>query len=77
MFDYPLQFILRISRNFGVFLAINKNIHTQLCMNVKTHHHHINYLKLDYSIFSLKFVSSKVIPQKFCSPFFSWNPNYE
>jgi hypothetical protein len=31
--------------------VINQNIHTQLCMNVKTHHHHMNYLKLDYSIF--------------------------
>jgi cytochrome b561 len=33
------------------FLVINQNIHTQLCMNVKRHHHHMNYLTLDYSVF--------------------------
>jgi hypothetical protein len=33
------------------FLAINQNIHTQLSMNVKIHHHHMNYLKLNYSTF--------------------------
>ncbi len=25
----------------SAFLPINQNIHTQLCMNVKTHHHHM------------------------------------
>jgi hypothetical protein len=50
MFSCPLKLILGISKNFA-FLAINQNIHIQLCMNVKTHHHHINYLKLDYLIF--------------------------
>jgi hypothetical protein len=34
----------------SIFLAINQNIHTQLCMNVKTHQCHMHYLKLDYSI---------------------------
>jgi hypothetical protein len=48
----------------STFFAINQNIHTQLCMNVKTHHQHMNYLKLNYSIFSLKFVSSKCYLQK-------------
>ncbi len=35
MFGCPLKFILGIF----VILAINKNIHAQLCMNVKTYHH--------------------------------------
>jgi len=47
MFGSPLKFILR----FFMFLVINQNIHTQLCMNVKTHDHHMNYFKLNYSIF--------------------------
>jgi hypothetical protein len=47
-FGYPLKLIL----GFYMFLAINQNIDTQLiCMNVKSHHHHMNYLKLDYSNF--------------------------
>ncbi len=53
-------------------------------MNVKIHHCHMNYLKLDYSIFfSFKFVSSKcylqkVTPQKSWSPFSPfWNPMYK
>jgi hypothetical protein len=47
-FGYPLKLIL----GFYMFLAINQNIDTQLiCMNVKTHHHDMNYLKLDYSNF--------------------------
>jgi len=50
MFGSPLKPILGISGNY-VFLVINQNIHAQLCMNVKTHHHHMNYLKLDYLIF--------------------------
>ncbi len=33
------------------FLVINQNIHTQFCMNVNIHHHHMNYFKLDQSIF--------------------------
>jgi hypothetical protein len=37
--------------NFTTFLAMNQNIHTQLCTNVKTHHCHMNYLKLSYLIF--------------------------
>jgi hypothetical protein len=36
MFGCPLKFIL----GFFVFLVINQNNHTQLCMNLKTHHHH-------------------------------------
>jgi hypothetical protein len=32
---------------FSTFMAINQNIHTQLCMNVKSRHCHMNYLKLD------------------------------
>ncbi len=47
MFGYSLKLIL----GFKMFLAINQNIHTQLYMNVKTHQGHMNYLKLDYSIF--------------------------
>ncbi len=47
MFGYPLKLIL----GFNVFLVINQNIHTQLYMNVETHQGHMNYLKLDYSIF--------------------------
>jgi hypothetical protein len=37
-----------------VFMAINQKklgIFAKLCMNVKTNHHHMNYLKLDYLIF--------------------------
>jgi len=60
MFDYPLKLIL----GFFAFLAINQNIHTQLCMNVKTHHYHINYLNWIIQIFSFKFVSSKCDLQK-------------
>jgi hypothetical protein len=37
MFDYPLKFILNLFE-FITFLALNQNIHTQLCMNVKNHH---------------------------------------
>ncbi len=47
MFGCPLKLILGIF----VFMAINTNIHAQLCTNVKTNHHHMNYLKLDYLIF--------------------------
>jgi len=46
MFGCPLKLIL----GFFSFLVINQNIHAQLCMNVKTHRHHMNYFKLDYSI---------------------------
>jgi hypothetical protein len=48
MFGCPLKLNLR----FSTFLAMNQNyIQTQLCMHVENHHHHMNYLKLDYSIF--------------------------
>jgi hypothetical protein len=50
MFSCPLKLILEFL-GFFAFLTINQNIHTQLCMNVKTHHRHMNYLKLNYSIF--------------------------
>jgi hypothetical protein len=50
MFAYPLKLILNFFEIFCIS-NYNKNIHTQLCINVKTHHHHTNYLKLDYSIF--------------------------
>jgi hypothetical protein len=30
-------------------MVINQNIDTQLYMHVKNHHHHMNYLKLDWS----------------------------
>jgi hypothetical protein len=53
MFSCLLKLIFGISKKF-VFFAINQNIHIQLCMNVKTHHHHINYLKLDYLIFLIQ-----------------------
>jgi hypothetical protein len=42
---------------FSMLLAINKNIDAQLCMHVKNHYCHMNYLKLGYSIFSFKFFS--------------------
>jgi hypothetical protein len=45
MFGCPLKFIV----GFFTFLAINQSIDTQLCMHVKNHHHHKNYLKLNYS----------------------------
>jgi hypothetical protein len=51
MFGYPLKLNLEIL-GFFTFLAINQNyIQTQLCMHVESHHHHMNYLKLNYSIF--------------------------
>jgi hypothetical protein len=43
IFGCPLKLIL----GFFAFLAINKNIHIQLCMNMKTHHCHMNYFKLE------------------------------
>ncbi len=54
--------------------VMNQNIHTQLCMNVKTRHHHMNYLTLDFQFFSFIFVPckcylQKVAPQKFWSLF--------
>ncbi len=63
MFNCPLKLIYGISRNFCIFYYKPKYC-MQLCINVKTHHQHMNYLKLDYSIFSLKFVSSKCYLQK-------------
>jgi len=48
-----LEFLKKIT-----FLVVNQNIHTQLHLNVKTHHQHMNYFKLENSIFSLN-VSSK------------------
>jgi len=63
MFGSPLKFIL----GFSMFLIINQNIHTQLCMNVKTHHHHMNYLKLNYSIFLTWIFSIKCLLLKFVS----------
>jgi hypothetical protein len=62
MFGCPLKLILGF---FGIFYVFgNKlNINTQLRMNVKTHHH-MNYSKLDYSMFSLKFILSKCYLQK-------------
>jgi hypothetical protein len=47
MLGYPLKIIL----GFLAFLMIIQNIGTQLCVNLKTHHHDMNNLKLDYSIF--------------------------
>jgi hypothetical protein len=56
MFGCPLK----LGLEFFTFLAINQNIDTQLiCMHVISHQCHMNYLKLDYSIFSFKFVTSK------------------
>ncbi len=51
--------LLKLILGFPIFFVINQNIDTQLCMYVKNHHHHVNYLKLDYSICLLKFVSNK------------------
>jgi hypothetical protein len=55
MFGCPLKLILR----FFMFLTINQNINTQLCVNVKTHHHHMNDLNWTIQFFSLNFVSNK------------------
>jgi hypothetical protein len=45
-----LNFFLEFLGIFA-FMTLNQNIRTQLRMNVKTHHHHMNNFKLDYSIF--------------------------
>jgi len=37
MFGCPLKFIMDFFR-FSMFMALNQNIHTQLYMNVKSHH---------------------------------------
>jgi hypothetical protein len=71
MFGWPLKLIL----GFFTFLAINQNIHTQLCINVKTHHCHMNYFKLDYSsFFHLNLFQVNVIckssPMKILESFF-------
>ncbi len=59
---------------FFTFLVINQNIYTQLCMNVKTHHHQMYYFKLEYKNFvTSKFVSNKCYLQKI-TPQKSWNP---
>jgi hypothetical protein len=51
---------LGLANNLFAILTINQNIHTQLNMNVKTHHYHMNYLKSKTNQnFSLNFVSSK------------------
>jgi hypothetical protein len=63
MFGSPLKLISGFSTIFA-FLDINQNMHKQLCMNVKTHHYHINYLKLNDQFFSLRFASSKYYLQK-------------
>jgi hypothetical protein len=47
MFGCPLK----LNLGFSMFLTINQNINTQLCVNVKIHHYHMNDLKLNYSIF--------------------------
>jgi hypothetical protein len=36
----PLKLMLGFW-GFSTYLAINQNIHTQLCKNVKIHHHHM------------------------------------
>jgi len=36
---------------FFVFMLVKENIFAQLCTHVKNHHHHMNYLMLDYSNF--------------------------
>jgi hypothetical protein len=41
MFGCPLKLILGFL-SFLEFFAMNKTIHTQLSMNVKTHHYHMN-----------------------------------
>jgi hypothetical protein len=46
LFGCPLKLILEFSEIFCVY-GYKQKIHTQLCMNVKTHHCHMNYLKLD------------------------------
>jgi hypothetical protein len=37
---------------FFEFTTFYQNIDAQICMHVKNHYHHINYLELNYAIFS-------------------------
>jgi hypothetical protein len=48
--------LVKLIFGFLAFFVINQNIDTQFCRHVKNHHHHMNYLKLDFSICLLKFV---------------------
>ncbi len=47
-------FLKPIFTFFFVFMLTNKNIHAQLCMHVKNHHHDMNYLIFDYWIFLIR-----------------------
>jgi hypothetical protein len=58
MFGCPLKLIL----GFFTILVINQNIHTQLCVNVKTHYCHMNYFKsMTNQFFSLNFFQLNII----------------
>jgi hypothetical protein len=61
MFGCQLKLINWDFLGFFTLLAVNQNVDSQLCMDVKTHHLHMNYLKLDYLIFFIKFVSNKML----------------
>jgi hypothetical protein len=51
MFGCRLKLINWDFLGFFMLLAINQNVDSQLCMDVKTRHLHINYLKLVFKIF--------------------------
>ncbi len=44
---------LSIETNIPIFFIsiLNQNIDAQLCMHVKNHHHHTNYLNFHYAFF--------------------------
>jgi len=46
---------------FFVFFLVNQNIHAQICTHVKSHHHHMNYVILDHSIFYLNLFHVNII----------------
>ncbi len=69
---------------FFTFLLVNQNIDAQSCTHVKNHHHHMNYLTLDYSIYLTEICSNmwmllvKGSPKKITIVFFLFlNPNCE
>jgi hypothetical protein len=61
MFGCRLKLINWDFLGFFTLLVVNQNVDSQLCMDVKTHHLHMNYLKLDYLIFLIEFVSNKML----------------
>jgi len=41
----------KLMYTFFEFMAFYQNIDAQLCMHVKNHYHHMNYLELNYGNF--------------------------